>query len=322
VTEVLRVRSLSVDLDGVPVVAGVSFSLAAGERLGLIGESGSGKSVTALAIMGLLPEGMGAKGRVELAGEDLASMGERRRSAIRGDRMAMVFQEPMTALNPLMRAGRQVAEVLRIHRGLSRREAAGCALGLLRRVELDDPATVARSYPHELSGGQRQRVMLAMAVACSPQVLVADEPTTALDVVVQDQVLSLIRRLADEEGSAFLLISHDLAVVAQMCERVLVMYGGRLVEGGPAGEILSGPRHPYTAGLLATSAAVSAPSGAGPSGALPTLPGSVPPLGRFPSGCVFRDRCWRADRSCEAVPKLTGQGHEVACWHPLEKRAG
>ncbi len=321
-TGALEVRSLSVDLGGVPVVADVSFSLRAGERLGLIGESGSGKSVTALAIMGLLPEGMRAGGRVELAGEDLVSMGERRLSALRGDRIAMVFQEPLTALNPLMRVGRQVAEVLRIHRGLGRRGAAERALGLLGRVELDDPAGVARAYPHELSGGQRQRVMLAMAVACSPRVLVADEPTTALDVVVQDQVLSLVQRLADEEGSSLLLISHDLAVVARMCERVLVMYGGRLVEEGPTRDILSQPHHPYTAGLVATAAAVSSPSGARRPGSLPALPGSVPPLGRFPSGCVFRDRCWRADRSCEAVPQLCGRDHAVACWHPVGEGAG
>ena len=315
----LAVTDLHVDIGATPVVSGVSFELERGERLGLIGESGSGKSITALALIGLLPETASASGRVELDGLDLLTAGERRRCAIRGDRVGMIFQEPQTALNPVMRIGRQVAEVVSVHRGGSRRSALVRALELLQRVELSDPGRVARAYPHELSGGQRQRVMVAMAIACSPSLVLAAEPTTALDVTVQAQVLRLLGRLVAEEGSALMLISHDLAVVSGMCDRIMVMYGGTIVEQGPTAAVLAEPRHPYTLGLLATSSAMSVNADGG--GELPAIPGSVPPPGGFPSGCVFRSRCARATARCTTSPPLEGAPHAFACWHPVDADA-
>jgi peptide/nickel transport system ATP-binding protein len=312
----LQVTGLNVSLGQLPVLRDVSFTVGAGERVGIIGESGSGKSVTALAVLGLLPEEMTASGEVRLDGEDLLSASERRLSALRGNRVAMVFQEPMSALNPLMRVGKQVAEVLRIHRGLPRRAARARAVDLLARVGLDQPAVQARAFPHQLSGGQRQRVMLAIAIACGPALILADEPTTALDVTVQVRVLALLDELVTAEGAALVLISHDLAVVAGACERLLVMYGGRIVEAGPTGELLSGPRHPYTAGLVATSAAVS-PDHKRDGRALPAIPGTVPGLEAFGAGCVFRSRCPRATDACQQAPALTGGAHQFACWHPV-----
>ncbi len=314
----LEVEDLSVDLGRVPVLSGVRLGIGAGERVGLIGESGSGKSVTALAILGLLPDSMTARGAVRLEGEDLLAAGERRRSELRGDRVAMVFQEPMSALDPLMRVGRQVGEVLRIHRGASRRQAHAEAVQLLGHVGFAEPEASARAFPHQLSGGQRQRVMLAAAIACHPALVVADEPTTALDVTVQSQVLGLLQHLVEESGSALLLISHDLAVVSSMCERLVVLYGGRVVEQGGTQEVLGRPRHPYTAGLVATAAAVTGGSGA--KGRLPTIAGNVPAIGAFPSGCVYRNRCGRADGACLAVPRLeaVAADHGFACWHPVE----
>ncbi len=314
----LEVDGLSVWIGGAPVLSDVSFSLERGERVGLIGESGSGKSMTALSVIGLLPDHARVEGRILLEGTDLQSMAERRRCAVRGYRIAMVFQEPMTALNPTMRVGHQVEEVIALHQNASRREARGRALELLARVEFPDPERVARAYPHQLSGGQRQRIMVAMAVACSPALILADEPTTALDVTVQAQMLRLLARLVAEENAALLLISHDLAVVSSMCRRLLVMYGGHLVERGPTAELLSRPSHHYTAGLLATSAALSVEL-EDQTAVLPTIPGSVPSLGRFPSGCSFRSRCPRADAVCESEPELGDGERAAACWHPLSE---
>ncbi|MGH9067235.1 MAG: ABC transporter ATP-binding protein [Acidimicrobiales bacterium] len=313
----LVVRHLSVRAGELELVRDVSLDVRPGERVGLIGESGSGKSLTALAIVGLLGRGLSGTGEVRLGDEDLMQAGERRRCQLRGDRIAMIFQDPMTALNPTMRVGRQVSEVLRIHRGLHRAEAAAAAVELLARVELPDPAGYARRYPHQLSGGQQQRVMMAMAISCDPEVILADEPTTALDVTVQRRVLELLGRLVDEEGCALLLITHDLAVVSETCDRVVTMYGGRVVESGPAGIMLSRPWHPYTDALLATSHAVSV-DGVTVGEELPAIPGSVPAAGRFPPGCPFRDRCPRAGEECHTMPGTTGEGpHQVACWHPV-----
>ncbi|GAA4508783.1 MULTISPECIES: ABC transporter ATP-binding protein [Nonomuraea] len=304
----LSVEGLTVRAHAAELVHDVSFRIGPGERVGLIGESGSGKSLTALSLMGLLPEGVTAAGRARLRDRDLVGVPESRLKDLRGRAMSMVFQEPMTALNPLMRVGAQVAEVMTLH-GKPREQARARAVELLGRVRLPSPEQVARAYPHQLSGGQRQRVMLAIALANEPELLICDEPTTALDVTVQKQMLDLIAEVAP----ALLFITHDLAVVASVCERVLVMYGGRVVESGPIREVFTRPRHRYTEGLLAASKLT--PRGT----RLPTIKGSVPPAGRFPGGCVFRNRCPHADVTCEKVPALTGEGHAHACWHPADR---
>jgi oligopeptide/dipeptide ABC transporter ATP-binding protein len=320
--DVLRVSGLHVGTGRDTLVEDVSFSVGPGERVGLIGESGSGKSLTALAIMGLLADELHASGDVRLRGVDheVLTAGEAERSALRGDTMSMVFQEPMTALNPLMRVERQIAEVLLIHG--TRRErgaAAAAARDLLAAVDLPDPERIARRYPHQLSGGQRQRVMLAIALANGPELLICDEPTTALDVTVQAQMLRLIVDGVADRDAALLFISHDLAVVATVCDRVLVMYGGRIVEAGEVRQLLTRPQHPYTQGLLAASdlEAVDA------LGHLPTIEGSVPPGGRFPDGCVFRNRCPRGDERCTTWPGWTGTERSgYACWYPIGSAHG
>jgi oligopeptide/dipeptide ABC transporter ATP-binding protein len=317
----LRVEDLDVTSGSLSLVSGVNFEVDAGERVGLIGESGSGKSLTALAIMGLLGEGLSARGKVHFADEDLLAASERRRCELRGNKIAMIFQEPMSALNPTRRIGDQVGETLRIHRHLSRRASEKAAVELLRRVEFTDPERYARMYPHELSGGQRQRAMIASAISCDPDVILADEPTTALDVTVQRRVLDLLDRLVDEEGCALLLIAHDLAVVSEVCDRVVTMYGGRVVESGSVAQIIDEPHHPYTKALLATSKALSVTEAA--SGAdLPSIPGTVPSAGHFPRGCPFRDRCERSTDACgEMPPTLVYDTRTLACWNPVEGNA-
>ena len=313
-TSALSVEHLHVRVGAVAAVHDVTFSLAAGRRTGLIGESGSGKSLTALAILGLLPDGLSASGRALHAGQDLLGMPEAELCRLRGTRIGMVFQEPMTALNPVMRIGRQVAEPLVVHRGLSWRAAEAEALRLLERVQVPDAAAKLRAYPHQLSGGQRQRAMIAMAVACAPEILVCDEPTTALDVTVQAQILELLRELVQERSATLLLITHDLAVVDMVCDEVLVMYGGRIVERGPVAQVFQHPRHPYTAALLDAIPPLDQDV---PGRHLRAIPGSVPGLGRFPPGCPFRNRCPSADARCESMPPPEGEEHAFACWHPL-----
>ena len=309
----LEVRDLRVGVGDLEAVHGVGFELERGRRTGLIGESGSGKTLTALALMGLLPEGLRATGQVLFGGRDLLRLDDQELCRLRGDRLAMVFQEPLTALNPVMRVGDQVAEPLGIHRGMGRAEARHRALELLERVQIPDAAAKMRAYPHQLSGGQRQRAMIAMAMACSPDLLVADEPTTALDVTVQAQVLDLLNRLVEEEGATLLLITHDLPVVAEVCERVMVMYGGHLVEVGATEEVFERPSHPYTRGLVEAIPPLEEEL---PDRHLKVVPGTVPGLGEFPSGCPFRNRCPRADEQCAHMPPLAGDLHAVACWHP------
>ncbi|WP_350274786.1 ABC transporter ATP-binding protein [Kribbella sp. HUAS MG21] len=310
-SDVLTVRGLSVSVRDTALVSDVDLTVGAGERVGLIGESGSGKSLTALSILGLLPEDVRAVGSVRLdgVGHELVGADERRMSRVRGRDIAMVFQEPMTALNPTMRVGDQIAETMLIHKALSKPAARAAAAELLERVQL--PAETLRAYPHQLSGGQRQRVVLAVALANDPALLICDEPTTALDVTVQALVLDLIVRGVMERSSALLFITHDLAVVATVCERVLVMYGGRVVEAGPVEEVFTRPRHRYTEGLLAASDLETT------SRRLTTIPGNVPPAGRFPSGCVFRTRCAHATALCEETPPWTGaETRGFACHHP------
>jgi peptide/nickel transport system ATP-binding protein len=248
-------------------------------------------------------------------GRDLLTLNERELCRIRGDRLAMVFQEPMTALNPVMKIGEQVAEPLRLHRRMGARQAYSAAQHALERVQLPDAAEKMLSFPHQLSGGQRQRAMIAMATACSPEVLVADEPTTALDVTVQRQILDLLVGLVEEGGSSLLLITHDLAVVATVCQQVLVMYGGHIVEAGDVDHVFTYPRHPYTRALLDSIPALDEDL---PSRKLNAIPGSVPGLGEFPPGCPFRNRCPRASEVCATMPALEGEAHRVACWHPLD----
>src|SRR5579859_1791911 len=310
----LEVSGLSVRVGSIEVIHGIRFSLEAGQRTGLIGESGSGKTLTALAIMGLLPDGLSASGKVFYRDRDLLAMSERELCQVRGDRMAMVFQEPMTALNPVMKIGDQVAEPLRLHRRMPAQQARAAARQALERVHVPDAAEKMHAYPHQLSGGQRQRAMIAMATALSPDVLIADEPTTALDVTVQAQILKLLVELVEEHGSSLLLITHDLPVVANVCQRVLVMYGGYIVEEGRVDEVFGKPRHPYTQALLD---AIPPLDDDLPSRKLKAIPGSVPGLGEFPPGCPFRNRCARADATCAEMPPGTRDGHRVACWHPL-----
>ena len=306
----LSVESLIVDLPGARrVVRGVSFSLAQGGSLGVVGESGSGKTIAALALMRLLPDGARTQGAVRFEGRDLTKLSEREMQGLRGDRIAMVFQEPMTALNPLHRVGDQVAEPLRLHRGLSRHAAREAAIGLLERVRLREPLRQALAYPFQLSGGERQRVMIAMALACGPRLLIADEPTTALDVTVQAQILDLIATLGQENGMAVLLVSHDLAVVARHCRDVLVMYGGAVMETGPAGIVLRRPLHPYTRALIAARPQPGAARGA----RLEAIPGvaSTPD-----QGCPFAPRCALAQPDCRAAPPpvvALPDGRSAAC---------
>ena len=311
----LEVSDLQLTIGNIELLKGISFSIESTERLGLIGESGSGKSLTALAVMGLLPQRAHLSGSVRLADQELTDLHERNYANLRGNRIAMIFQEPMTSLNPLMRVGKQVGEVFRIHHHLSRNESATQAISLLERVGFDAPAQQARAFPHQLSGGQRQRVMIAMAIACNPDLILADEPTTALDVTVQAQVLELLQDLTAEHGCALMLISHDLAVVANVCDRIQVMYGGVVVESATTQELLRAPQHPYTRALLATSHGIEDLDHE-LFGQLPTIPGVVAEAGKFPSGCTFRGRCERESNRCTNMPPSTGGSHQVRCWHP------
>ncbi|ARZ67982.1 ABC transporter ATP-binding protein [Streptomyces albireticuli] len=314
---VLDIRDLRVDFDGpagpVPAVRGVDLTLRRGEVLGLVGESGSGKSTVALAAMGLLPRTARVHGSVRAAGTELLGLGDRALSRIRGRRIAMVFQDPLSALTPVHRVGDQIAEAVRAHQDVSRAHARRRAVELLDLVGIPEPGRRADAYPHEFSGGMRQRAMIAMAVANDPDVLLADEPTTALDVTVQAQVLDVLRTAQRETGAALLLVSHDLGVIAGMADRVAVMYAGRVVESAPATELFATPRMPYTIGLLG---AVPRPDTA--DRPLTPIPGAPPELRLLPRGCAFAPRCPLADDACAAAePALTGAGdHLAACLKP------
>jgi peptide/nickel transport system ATP-binding protein len=305
----LEVAELAVDLmtpgGSQRVVDRTSFSLDEGESLGVVGESGSGKTMTALALMGLTPEGARVSGSMRFEGRELIGLSEEAMQQLRGDRIAMIFQEPMTALNPLHKVGAQVAEPLVLHRGLTERDARGRAVDLLERVRLAEPERAARSYPFALSGGERQRAMIAMAIGCSPRLIIADEPTTALDVTVQARILALIDGLRSESKMAILLVSHDLAVIAGHCDRVIVMYAGVIMESGPVQVVLHQPRNPYTLALLEARARPGAPRRA----RLKTIPGAPPAAHERSVGCPFAGRCaLTVDRCWTTPPPEVGFG--------------
>jgi peptide/nickel transport system ATP-binding protein len=317
--EVEGLRTQFVSADGVTrAVDGVSFTIAPGETLGLVGESGCGKSVTALSLLRLLPRnGRVVEGAIRFEGRDLLALTEAEMRQIRGDRIAMIFQEPMTSLNPVHTIGEQIAEAARIHQGLGRAAAMARAEEMLRLVRIPDAERRIGDYPHQFSGGMRQRAMIAMALTCSPTLLVADEPTTALDVTIQAQILRLMLELKERIGAAILLITHDLGVVAETCQRVIVMYAGRTVEEAPVLELFDHPAHPYTRGLL-----TSIPHGAGRRRKrLPEIPGVVPSLRNPIVGCAFAPRCTLAVEACrrDAPPiRAIAPGHLVACFRAEE----
>lgn len=295
----LRLR-LRTHAGAVDAVRGVSFRLRRGETLGLVGESGCGKSLTAMTLMGLQPEGATVSGSLRFHGEELIGQSEARWCALRGDRIAMVFQEPMSALNPVHTIGHQVAEPLRLHRGLSAAAARKEAVALLDRVGIADASRRFDAWPHQFSGGQRQRITIAMALACGPDLLIADEPTTALDVTIAGQILQLIRDLVREHSMGLILISHDLGVIAQNVSRMMVMYGGMVVESGPTREVFTRRTHPYTQGLFGSrpQLGMAAHQGGGRRARLAAIPGNVPELRHMPAGCPFAERCSVAEPTC------------------------
>jgi len=306
----------------VKAVDGVDFEVAAGETLAIVGESGCGKSMTALSLMRLVPEPPGriVSGSVRLAERDLLKLSEKEMRGVRGNEISMIFQEPMTSLNPVMTIGKQIGEALILHRDMDRRAAMKRAVEMLELVRIPEPQQRAREYPHQLSGGMRQRAMIAMALACNPKVLIADEPTTALDVTIQAQILELIVELQREFGTAVILITHDLGVVAETARRVIVMYAGRKVEEAEVGELFARPMHPYTLGLMASIPRLDLLRGEdrADAGRLQEIPGIVPPLFDLPEGCAFAARCSRASEICrQERPSYQEKrpGHWAACWN-------
>ena len=304
----------------VRAVQNVSFSVNAGETLAIVGESGCGKTITALSLLRLIPMPPGeiVSGSVKVDGTDLLTLSDAEMRRARGKKIAMIFQEPMTALNPLLTIGRQISEMVVLHDGLGRTAARDRAVEMLDHVKIPEPARRAREYPHQMSGGMRQRAMIAMALACKPKVLIADEPTTALDVTIQAQILDLIGDLRREFGTAVVLITHDLGVVAETANRVVVMYAGRKVEEAPVREVFANPMHPYMSGLMSSIPKVGSARGlAGLEERLTEIPGIVPPLINLPPGCAFSPRCFRAEDRCHAaIPELEAkrQDHYAACW--------
>jgi peptide/nickel transport system ATP-binding protein/oligopeptide transport system ATP-binding protein len=302
-------------------VDGVSFQIEAGETLGIVGESGCGKTVTALSILGLIPSPPGEivpGSSIRFGDEELLEVKPSRLRQIRGNEISMIFQEPMTSLNPVFTVGHQIEEVLKLHRGLGKREARAAAVALLGEVGIPEPGHRLGSYPHQMSGGMLQRVMIAIALSCEPRLLIADEPTTALDVTIQAQILDLLVDLQKKRGMALLLITHDLGVIAEVCDRVVVMYGGQIVEMGTTEDVLRRPEHPYTRGLLA-----SLPGTADRDVRLNPIPGTVPSPVDWPVGCRFEDRCSQAEERCaRSAPKLlpveAASGRSARCWlvHP------
>jgi peptide/nickel transport system ATP-binding protein len=311
----LSVNDLRVTIDGNPVVDGVSFHVSQGEILSLVGESGCGKSMTAFSVMGLLPKvARVASGSINLGGKNMLTLPESERRRMRGNEFAMIFQEPVASLNPLMKVGHQIEESLVVHRGLNGKAARKAAIAMLEEVGIPEPEIRFGQYPFELSGGMCQRAMIAMALICQPRLLIADEPTTALDVTIQAQILELMKRLRDETGTAILLITHDMGVVADMADRVAVMYAGRVVEEAPVDALFARQEHPYTRLLLSTIPRLDDE----PKSILPTIEGLVPDIGQWPVGCRFNPRCPLADKPClESQPPLAARSDQgnAACWH-------
>ncbi len=312
-TALLELTDVGVSIGNVALLDGISLRLDRGQILGLVGESGSGKSLTAMAAMGLLPliGGRVTAGSVRFDGQDLAAMSDRQRRALRGRRIGFVTQNPMTALDPVQRIGPQVDVVSRLHLGLSKQAARARTLDLLTQLRIPEAAAVAEAYPHQLSGGMKQRIVIAMALAGEPDLIIADEPTTALDVTVQAQIIQILGALVRDRNLALLLITHDMGVVAQICDRVAVLYAGRMAEEGPAGPIFAAPAHPYTEALIGCI-----PQDGMAKGALKGIPGAVPSALAYPPGCRFNPRCVRADALCGQVPELVPRGQGlVACHH-------
>lgn len=304
----------------VKVLNGVSLHINRGEIVGVVGESGSGKSVTAMLAMRLIAQDSYrvSGGALEILGKNVLTASEAEMRQLRGSKVAMIFQEPMTALNPTRRIGKQMVDVIRQHQALSTKQAKARAIELLSDMQIADPQSVLDRYPFELSGGMRQRVMIALAFSCEPDLLIADEPTTALDVTVQRQVLRLLKQKALSTDTAVLFISHDMAVVSQVCDRLYVMYAGAVIESGATDSVLNTPCHPYSVGLLACS-----PEGSEPRAELTSIPGTVPNLAKLPTGCAFRERCFAAGEACGITPELHAEGQsnrQVACWYPQQER--
>ncbi len=314
---ILEVRDLEVSFGAIKILNGVSFDLEQGETLGVVGESGCGKSMTGFAIMGMLqPPGRISKGSIKLGDRELVGLKEKELRNIRGDKIALVMQDPFTSLNPMMRIGDQIGEAFLLHQGMRRREAFDKAIEMLEKVGVPDPKGAAHKYPHQMSGGQRQRVVIAIAFACKPDVLIADEPTTALDVTTQAQILRLIRDMQETNGTAVMLISHDVGAIASISERIAVFYGGQIVEYGPAEKVLRHPAMPYTRALL------NALPHAGMT-RLEAIGGYPPDFSNMPQGCAFSPRCPLKIDKCLQAPRLSPveTGHDAACWRSAEVAA-
>ena len=316
----LEIRDLRVSIEGREIIHIDHLDLQSGSRLGLVGESGSGKTMTVKAIAGLLPDDTKISGSIKFDGRDLLTLSDREFANVRGNKIGFVFQDPARSLNPMMRIGKQVSEAIRIHTDLKGSAVTEKVIDLLGQVQLPDPASLLRRYPHQLSGGQQQRVMIAAAIAADPDLLIADEPTTALDVTVQEEILHLLISLSEKRKMSLLFVSHDLGVVRFVCERVAVIYGGNIVESGLIEEVVTNPLHRYTSALLAANPGMPKDNNfsAFMGKRLQTSTGSVPAVGKFPSGCRFRNRCQFATDECSTVPPTvtTDSDHQYLCWNP------
>ncbi len=315
----LEIEDLNISIGAHQIVSLEHLSIPAGRRLGLVGESGSGKTMTAMSIIGLLPREAVVTGSIKFSGVEMVNRPERELSNFRGSEIGTIFQDPLRALNPTMRVGKQVGEALRLHNTVPNKGVKQRTVELLDQVQLPDSAALARRYPHQLSGGQQQRVLIAMAIACNPKLLIADEPTTALDVTVQKEILELLARLSAERGMAVLFVSHDLGVIQSISDHVAVLYGGSLVETGPTDQIVGSPRHRYTEALINVNPGHPEDIAASLGKPLITIKGSVPPLGAFLSGCRFRGRCPHEVDTCATEPPITEMpdAHSFKCWNPV-----